>query len=209
MKIDDLVANLERNAQKQDKIMTEKIQSVTTQHLASYNELLQSNLKATQKILSDQQASKPASEHTPKPIQIGDYQQNYSNDISHNGNFDDRARSWQPMALQEVPRPNRSIDTDTRQDRPITPRSQDIIKSGDWGGERYIFHHQQPQESDNLHLRQETTSIDLPKQLGVFDRAKQLFERLQHLANRTRTAVKRLTGDHSNAERADTAINGS
>lgn len=113
------------------------------------------------------------------------------------------------MALQEVPRPNRSIDTDTRQDRPITPRSQDIIKSGDWGGERYIFHHQQPQESDNLHLRQETTSIDLPKQLGVFDRAKQLFERLQHLANRTRTAVKRLTGDHSNAERADTAINGS
>lgn len=60
MKIDDLVANLERNAQKQDKIMTEKIQSVTTQHLASYNELLQSNLKATQKILSDQQASKRA-----------------------------------------------------------------------------------------------------------------------------------------------------
>lgn len=104
------------------------------------------------------------------------------------------------MALQEVPRPNRSIDTDTRQDRPITPRSQDIIKSGDWGGERYIFHHQQPQE---------TKSIDLSKQLGVFDRAKQLFERLQHLANRTRTAVKRLTGDHSNAERADTAINGS
>lgn len=57
MKIDDLVANLERNAQEQDKIMTEKIQSVTSQHLASYNELLQSNLKATQKILSDQQAS--------------------------------------------------------------------------------------------------------------------------------------------------------
>lgn len=49
MKIDDLVANLERNAQEQNKIMTEKIQSVTNQHLASYNELLQSNLKATQK----------------------------------------------------------------------------------------------------------------------------------------------------------------
>ena len=57
MKIDDLVANLERNAQEQNKIMTEKIQSVTNQHLASYNELLQSNLKATQKILDDQQAT--------------------------------------------------------------------------------------------------------------------------------------------------------
>lgn len=57
MKIDDLVANLERNAQEQNKIMTEKIRSVTNQHLASYNELLQSNLKATQKILDDQQAT--------------------------------------------------------------------------------------------------------------------------------------------------------
>ncbi|WP_432481151.1 relaxase/mobilization nuclease domain-containing protein [Moraxella sp. ZY200743] len=152
---------------------------------------------------------RPASDHTPKPIQIGDYQQNYSNDISHNGNFDDRARSWQPMALQEVPRPNRSIDTDTRQDRPITPRSQDIIKSGDWGGERYIFHHQQPQESDNLYLRQETTSIDLSKQLGVFDRAKQLHERLQQFTNRVRTAIKRTYRDERQSERADTEINGS
>lgn len=113
------------------------------------------------------------------------------------------------MALQEVPRPNRSIDTDTRQDRPITPRSQDIIKSGDWGGERYIFHHQQPQESDNLHLRQETTSIDLSKQLGVFDRAKQLHERLQQFTNRVRTAIKRTYRDERQSERADTEINGS
>ena len=51
MKIDDLVANLERNAQEQDRIMTEQMHSVTIQHLASYNELLQSNLKATQSIL--------------------------------------------------------------------------------------------------------------------------------------------------------------
>lgn len=39
--------------------------------------------------------------------------------------------------------------------------------------------------------------------------AQQLFERLQRLADRARTAVKRVTGDHSNAGRADTAINGS
>ena len=47
------------------------------------------------------------------------------------------------------------------------------------------------------------------KRQDFFSNAQQLFERLQHLANRTRTAVKRLTGDHSNAGRADTAINGS
>lgn len=57
MKIDDLVANLERNAQEQDRIMTEQMHSVTIQHLASYNELLQSNLKATQSIISDHQTS--------------------------------------------------------------------------------------------------------------------------------------------------------
>lgn len=47
------------------------------------------------------------------------------------------------------------------------------------------------------------------KRQDFFTNAQQLFERLQHLANRTRTAVKRLTGDHSNAGRADTAINDS
>lgn len=47
------------------------------------------------------------------------------------------------------------------------------------------------------------------KRQDFLSNAQQLFERLQYLANRTRTAVKRLTGDHSNTERADTAINGS
>lgn len=150
---------------------------------------------------------RPTSDYTAEPIQIGDHQQNYSNHISHNGNFDDRARAWQFVALQEVPRPNRDIDSDTRQDRPITSRSQDIVKSGDWGGERYIFHHQQSQESDNLHIRQEATSTDLSKQIGVFDRAKQLYERLQRLADRTRTAIRRLTNNDRQAERADNAIN--
>ena len=57
MKIDDLVANLKRNAQEQDRIMTEQIQNITKQHLVSYNELLQSNLKATQNIINDHQTS--------------------------------------------------------------------------------------------------------------------------------------------------------
>lgn len=102
------------------------------------------------------------------------------------------------MALQEVPRPNRSIDTDTRQDRPITPRSQDIIKSGDWGGERYIFHHQQPQESDNLHLRQETTSIDLSKQLGFLTVQNSFMNDYNNLLTELEQQLNELTETNAN-----------
>ncbi|OOR90731.1 hypothetical protein B0181_04495, partial [Moraxella caviae] len=37
--------------------------------------------------------------------------------------------------------------------------------------------------------------------------AQQLFERLQRIVERARTAIKRVTGDHSNTGRADNAIN--
>lgn len=196
----ELGAERTRTRQDYDRENTERYQSALGKLQRAITVKSESNSKNFRR---------PTSDYTAEPIQIGKYQQNYSNHISHNGDFDDRARTWQSMALQEVPRPNRSINSDTRQDRPITPRSQDIVKSGDWGEGRHIFHHQQSQESDNLHIRQKTTSTDLSKQIGVFDRAKQLFERLQRLADRTRTAIRRLTNNDRQAERADNAINGS
>ena len=51
MKIDDLVKNLERNTAEQDKIIKKQAESVTKQHLESYNALLQKNLKQTESIL--------------------------------------------------------------------------------------------------------------------------------------------------------------
>lgn len=64
------------------------------------------------------------------------------------------------------------------------------------------------------HQEQESGSIRQPKrrihnqnqQVGK-NHAKQLFERLQRIVGRARTAIKRFTGDYSHAERADTAIN--
>ena len=51
MKIDDLVKNLEQNTAEQDKIIKKQAESVTKQHLESYNALLQKNLKQTESIL--------------------------------------------------------------------------------------------------------------------------------------------------------------
>ena len=51
MKIDDLVKNLEQNTAEQDKNIKKQAESVTKQHLESYNALLQKNLKQTESIL--------------------------------------------------------------------------------------------------------------------------------------------------------------
>ena len=152
---------------------------------------------------------RPTSDHTPKPIQIGDYQQNYSNDISHNGNFDDRARTWQPMALQEVPRPNRVAGTDTGTDRQITHTRQNTSQIELIRERRLLLHSEQGQESGEFCQSERNSNNENQSQIGVFDRAKQLFERLQRLTDRTRTAIRRLTKNDRQAERADMAINGS
>ena len=51
MKIDNLISNLQKNTAEQDRIIKEQAESVTKQHLESYNALLQKNLKQTESIL--------------------------------------------------------------------------------------------------------------------------------------------------------------
>ena len=46
-----------------------------------------------------------------------------------------------------------------------------------------------------------------PKRQDFLTNAQQLYERLQRIVERARTAVKRITGGHSNTGRADNAIN--
>ena len=53
MKIDSLVKNLEKTTAEQDKIMQEQAQSVTKQHLASYNALLRSSKNETEQALAE------------------------------------------------------------------------------------------------------------------------------------------------------------
>lgn len=53
MKIDSLVKNLERTTAEQDKAMQKQAQSVTKQHLASYNELLRSSRNETERVLAE------------------------------------------------------------------------------------------------------------------------------------------------------------
>src|SRR5690606_22993703 len=51
MKIDNLISNLQKNTAEQDRIIKEQAESVTTQHLESYNALLRASSKETEKIL--------------------------------------------------------------------------------------------------------------------------------------------------------------
>ena len=65
------------------------------------------------------------------------------------------------------------------------------------------------QEQESRSIRQQKRRTHNQNQQVGQNYAQQLFERLQRIVERARTAVKRVTGDHSNAGRADTAINGS
>ena len=53
MKMDDFLGRLERNTAEQDKIMQEQAQSVTKQHLTSYNALLRSSRNETAQALAE------------------------------------------------------------------------------------------------------------------------------------------------------------
>lgn len=101
-------------------------------------------------------------------------------------------------------------ERDTITDRPITATSQDIGTGENGGTGRQIFHSVGTPQSESVQVHERQSSLNHTKQkIGVFDRAKQLYERLQRLADRTRTAIRRLTNNDRQAERADNAINGS
>lgn len=152
---------------------------------------------------------RPTSDYTAEPIQIGSHQHHHGDNISHNGNFDDRARTWQSVALQEVPRPNRVAGTDTGTDRQITHTSQNTSQIEPIRERRLLLHSEQGQESGEFYQSERNSNNENQSQIGVFDRAKQLYERLQQFADRVRTAIKRTYRDEYQTERADTAINGS
>lgn len=196
----ELGAERTRTRQDYDRENTERYQSALGKLQRAITIKSESNTKNFRR---------PTSDHTPKPIQIGDHQQNYSNHISHNGNFDDRARTWQSMALQEVPRPNRVAGTDTGTDRQITHTSQNTSQIELIRERRLLLHSEQGQESGEFYQSERNSNNENQSQIGVFDRAKQLYERLQQFADRVRTAIKRTYRDERQAERADTAINNS
>lgn len=54
MKIDSLIANLEKNTEQQNQITKDKLDSVTTQHIANYNQILSENEKKIKSILEGQ-----------------------------------------------------------------------------------------------------------------------------------------------------------
>lgn len=74
-------------------------------------------------------------------------------------------------------------------------------------GRQVLLPSNQEQESGSIRQQKRRTH-NQNQQVGQ-NYAQQLFERLQRIVERARTAVKRVTGNHSNTGRANTAINGS
>src|SRR5690606_6205578 len=64
MKIDNLISNLQKNTAEQDRIIKEQAESVTKQHLESYNALLRASSKETEKILRSNRQT--IQDHQPK-----------------------------------------------------------------------------------------------------------------------------------------------
>lgn len=62
---------------------------------------------------------------------------------------------------------------------------------------------QEPQEIRSREARKQRQTH--PK-TGIIDHAKRLYERLQQFSDRLRATVKRVTGDHHQAERTNRAI---
>lgn len=91
--------------------------------------------------------------------------------------------------------------------RANAPTAQSVEPIQHTTGRQVLLPSDQKQESGSIRQQKRRTH-NKNQQVGQ-NYAQQLFERLQRIVERARTAIKRVSGDHSNAGRADTAINDS
>lgn len=109
--------------------------------------------------------------------------------------------------LQQYERQPSGTSSNSGDHRPNAPTAQSVEPIQHTTGRQVLLPSDQKQESGSIRQQKRRTH-NKNQQVGQ-NYAQQLFERLQRIVERARTAVKRVTGDHSNTGRADTAINGS
>lgn len=107
--------------------------------------------------------------------------------------------------LQQYERQPSGTSSNSGDHRPNAPTAQSVEPIQHTAGRQVLLSSDQKQESGSIRQQKRRTH-NKNQQVGQ-NYAQQLFERLQRLADRARTAVKRVTGDHSNTGRADNAIN--
>lgn len=107
--------------------------------------------------------------------------------------------------LQQYERQPSGTSSNSGDHRPNAPTAQSVEPIQHTTGRQVLLPSDQKQESGSI--RQQKWRIHNKNQQVGQNYAQQLFERLQRLADRTRTAIRRLTNNDRQAERADNAIN--
>lgn len=107
--------------------------------------------------------------------------------------------------LQQYERQPSGTSSNSGDHRPNAPTAQSVEPIQHTTGRQVLLPSNQEQESRSIRQQKRRTH-NQNQQVGQ-NYAQQLFERLQRIVERARTAIKRVTGDHSNTGRADNAIN--
>jgi mobilization protein A len=195
----ELGAERTRTRQDYDRENTERYQSALGKLQRAITVKSESNSK---------NFKRPASEHTTGLKKHGDNQDHDRGGSRLAGSVYAGAKPSQYLAIQKTSADGRTAGTDRAEHQAKPSTSPSTSQDGYRAEQRWydLDTAQKPQEFRSWNGQHEQKTANL---FEVNSHAKRLHERLQRLTERVGTAVKRLTGDHSNTERADTAINGS
>ena len=108
------------------------------------------------------------------------------------------------MGIQEPKRHESREKPNTDNPRPNAFNAQSAKSAQHTAGREILLHCHQKQGSASFYQSKRRT--DHQNQKVRQNHAQSIFERLQRLVERTRTAVKQLTGNHRHAEQTDRAI---
>ena len=116
-----------------------------------------------------------------------------------------RARDIQPMVGEEYSHPTGTTSRNTAEHRPVAPTGEGFSQSG-LGRRKGRDLHSEQERDKSRNLPQQGQTNNSKNQIGLLDHAKRLYERLQQFGDRLRATVKRVTGNHHQAERTNRAI---
>lgn len=131
-----------------------------------------------------------------------------NSDRGHNGlatGDHARARDIQSMVSEEYSHPTGTTSRNTAEHRPVAPTGEGFSQSG-LGRRKGRDLHSEQERDKSRNLPQQGQTNNSKNQIGLLDHAKRFYERLQQFGDRLRATVKRVTGNHHQAERTNRAI---
>lgn len=153
-------------------------------------------------------------EHRTNPTTSPSFSQSYDYPKQRQINLDNRQQP-QEIRSREIREQRQPIAKTGTIDHQNEDTSNNQSQNTSYNAREGTLEPHENKSGTQHHPTKETRSKCLYEPLNAIQQKRQdfstnaqsIFEQLQHLANRARTAVKRFTSDHSNTEQADNAIN--